>query len=280
MDDQTPPDAEREAELDALRKFIDDRSRMLVITGAGISTDSGIGDYRDNAGRWKRPRPVSHQDFMASHHWRQRYWGRSQLGYHAFWRAQPNVAHRALARLEGAGKMTALVTQNVDRLHQRAQHRAVIDLHGRLDQVICMDCGGISPRAAVQEWLEAKNPQIQERSFALAPDGDADLEIDFSEIQVPNCEGCGGVLKPHVVFFGDSVDKSLVEEIMTAVEESDGLLVIGSSLMVFSSFRFVRHAHQCAVPIAALNQGATRADELMSLKVARSAKVLERLIPE
>ena len=280
MDDQTSPDAEREAELDALRKFIDDRSRMLVITGAGISTDSGIGDYRDSAGRWKRPRPVSHQDFMASHHWRQRYWGRSQLGYPAFWRAQPNVAHRALARLEGAGKMTALVTQNVDRLHQRAQHRAVIDLHGRLDQVICMDCGGISPRAAVQEWLEAKNPQIQERSFALAPDGDADLEIDFSEIQVPNCEGCGGVLKPHVVFFGDSVDKSLVEEIMTAVEESDGLLVIGSSLMVFSSFRFVRRAHQCAVPIAALNKGATRADELMSLKVARSAKVLERLIPE
>lgn len=253
---------------------------MLVITGAGISTDSGIGDYRDSAGRWKRPRPVSHQDFMASHHWRQRYWGRSQLGYPAFWRAQPNVAHRALARLEGACKMTALVTQNVDRLHQRAQHQAVIDLHGRLDQVICMDCGGISPRAAVQEWLEAKNPQIQERSFALAPDGDADLEIDFSEIQVPNCEGCGGVLKPHVVFFGDSVDKRLVEEIMTAVEESDGLLVIGSSLMVFSSFRFVRHAHQCAVPIAALNQGATRADELMSLKVARSAKVLERLIPE
>jgi NAD-dependent SIR2 family protein deacetylase len=280
MNNQISPDAKRDAELNVLAKFIADRERLLVITGAGISTDSGIGDYRDEAGQWKRPRPVSHQDFMASHRWRQRYWGRSQLGYPAFLRAQPNSAHRALARLETTGRMSALVTQNVDRLHQRAGHQSVIDLHGRLDQVICMECGSVSPRAAVQKWLETKNPQLQAQSFELAPDGDADLELDFSDVQVPDCEGCGGVLKPHVVFFGDSVEKTLVEEIMTTVAQSDGLLVVGSSLMVFSSFRFVRHAHQCAIPIAALNQGATRADELFLLKVARSSEALERLIPE
>ena len=211
--------------------------------------------------------------------------GVSVTGAEANWgipllRAQPNSAHRALARLETTGRMSALVTQNVDRLHQRAGHQSVIDLHGRLDQVICMECGSVSPRAAVQKWLENKNPQLQAQSFELAPDGDADLELDFSDVQVPDCEGCGGVLKPHVVFFGDSVEKTLVEEIMTTVAQSDGLLVVGSSLMVFSSFRFVRHAHQCAIPIAALNQGATRADELFLLKVARSSEALERLIPE
>lgn len=279
MDDQTPPESGPDAELETLGKFIQERDRLLVITGAGISTDSGIGDYRDMAGRWKRPRPVSHQDFMASHQWRQRYWGRSQLGYPAFLRAQPNAAHRALARLERAGQMSTLITQNVDRLHQRAQHNKVIDLHGRLDKVICMGCGSVSPRAAIQDWLEANNPQLQAHSFESGPDGDADLEVDFSEVQVPDCEHCGGVLKPRVVFFGDSVEKVLVEKLMDKVAQADGVLVVGSSLMVFSSFRFVRHGHQLAVPIAALNQGATRADDLYCLKVERSCRVLDRLIP-
>ena len=268
-----------DAELRTLGNFIHKRKKLLVITGAGISTDSGIGDYRDGAGQWKRPRPVSHQDFMANHQWRQRYWGRSQLGYPAFMSAQPNVAHHALARLEQTGRVSALVTQNVDRLHQRARHSEVIDLHGRLDQVICMGCDRISPRSGIQDWLEAKNPQLSAQFFKLAPDGDADVEVDFSSVHVPDCASCGGVLKPNVVFFGDSVKKKLVEEIMAKVAQSDGLLVVGSSLMVFSSFRFVRYAHQCAVPIAALNRGKTRADDLFTLKVARSSNVLERLIP-
>lgn len=271
--------ASTEAELIALGEFIRERRRLLVITGAGISTDSGIGDYRDTDGQWKRPKPVSHQDFMTHHHWRQRYWARSQLGYPAFLGAEPNAAHYALARLEQAGRISALVTQNVDRLHQRAQHQQVVDLHGRLDQVICMSCQRLSPREAIQEWLEARNPQLQSQVVEMAPDGDADLEIDFSDIQVPDCDGCGGVLKPNVVFFGDSVDKGLVEALMTRVTESDGVLVVGSSLMVFSSFRFVRHAHQNVIPIAALNKGATRADDLFTLKVEQSSQVLDQLIP-
>lgn len=266
-------------EQQALSEFLRQRDRLLVITGAGISTDSGIGDYRDRAGQWKRPRPVSHQNFMASHEWRQRYWARSQLGYPAFLQAQPNSAHHALVRLQRAGKMTGLVTQNVDRLHQRAQHQGVIDLHGRLDQVICMSCAAISSRDHVQQWLEAHNTELASQAFALAPDGDADVEMDFSQIHVPSCEACGGILKPHVVFFGDSVQRSLVAEIMAQVEASDGVLVVGSSLMVFSSFRFVRHAHQCGIPIAALNRGATRADELFALKVEQPSNLLADLIP-
>ena len=284
MQDQTPAAMNAEdlrqqaADLALLQAFIQERQNLLVITGAGISTASGIGDYRDGAGQWKRQRPVSHQDFMAYFSWRQRYWGRSQLGYPSFLKAEPNCAHRALARLEQAGKVSGLVTQNVDRLHQRAGHRQVVDLHGRLDQVICMDCGEIESRNAIQVWLEAHNPQLQTQSFAPAPDGDADLEIDFSQLAVPSCSKCSGILKPHVVFFGDSVDRGIVDSIISQVEAADGMLVVGSSLMVFSSFRFVRHAHANGVPIAALNRGVTRADDLFALKVKASCNELDSII--
>jgi NAD-dependent SIR2 family protein deacetylase len=251
----------------------------LVITGAGISTVSGIGDYRDQAGNWKRPQPVSHQDFLASHVWRQRYWARSQLGYPSFLAAQPNGAHHALVRMEQAGQLCGLVTQNVDRLHQQAGHQNVVDLHGRLDQVICIDCRMLVGRDIVQEWLEAQNPQLQSQTFSPAPDGDADVIADFSAIEVPSCDQCGGILKPHVVFFGDSVDRGVVDHIREQVDSADGVLVIGSSLMVFSSYRFVRQAHARGIPIAALNQGVTRADELITLKVNESSTVLDTLVP-
>ena len=264
--------------LEPLKNFIHERENLLVVTGAGVSTGSGIGDYRDRDGQWKRPRPVSHQDFISSHYWRQRYWGRSQLGYPSFLLAAPNRAHRALARLERQGQLCGLVTQNVDRLHQQAGHREVVDLHGRLDQVICMDCGVIVPRLDVQTWLEARNPQLQNQSFQPAPDGDADMEMDFSSVDVPHCSACGGILKPHVVFYGDSVERRIVDDINSRVENADGVLVVGSSLMVFSSYRFVRHAHASGVPVAALNQGVTRADDLFALKVEEHADRLDAII--
>ena len=268
-----------QSNLAALKTFMQQRENLLVITGAGISTVSGIGDYRDPAGNWKRPQPVTHQDFLASRAWRQRYWARSQLGYPSFLSAQPNSAHDALVRMEQANQLCGLVTQNVDRLHQQAGHQNVVDLHGRLDQVICIDCQTLVGRDVVQEWLEAQNPQLQSQAFSPAPDGDADVLTDFSAIEVPSCDHCGGILKPHVVFFGDSVDRDVVDHIRCQVDSADGVLVVGSSLMVFSSFRFVRQAHARGLPIAALNQGVTRADELFTLKVNESSTALDALIP-
>ena len=265
-------------DFERLQRFILTRNNMLVITGAGISTASGIGDYRNQAGQWKRPKPVTHQDFMGHLSWRQRYWARSQLGYPSFLQAAPNRAHRALARLECQGQLCGLVTQNVDRLHQRAGHQEVVDLHGRLDQVICMDCGVIVPRRDVQAWLEERNPHLQNRSFEPAPDGDADMEMDFSSVEVPHCSACGGILKPHVVFYGDSVERSIVNVINSKVEGADGVLVVGSSLMVFSSYRFIRHAHASGVPVAALNQGVTRADDMFTLKVEAPADWLDTMV--
>ena len=265
-------------DFERLQRFILTRNNMLVITGAGISTASGIGDYRNQAGQWKRPKPVTHQDFMGHLSWRQRYWARSQLGYPSFLQAAPNRAHRALARLECQGQLCGLVTQNVDRLHQQAGHQEVVDLHGRLDQVICMDCGVIVPRRDVQAWLEERNPHLQNQSFEPAPDGDADMEMDFSSVEVPHCSACGGILKPHVVFYGDSVERSIVNVINSKVEDADGVLVVGSSLMVFSSYRFIRHAHASGVPVAALNQGVTRADDMFTLKVEAPADWLDAMV--
>ena len=274
--DMNTPNAQ--SKLAALKTFIRQRENLLVITGAGISTASGIGDYRDQAGNWKRAQPVSHQDFLASYAWRQRYWARSQLGYPSFMAAQPNSAHQALVRMEQAGQLCGLVTQNVDRLHQRAGHQNVVDLHGRLDQVICIDCRALVDRDDIQVWLDAKNPWLGSQSFSTAPDGDADVLTDFSAVEVPSCDYCGGILKPHVVFFGDSVDRHVVDRIMGQVDQADGILVVGTSLMVFSSFRFVRQAHARGVPVAALNQGVTRADELITLKVNEPCMALDGLV--
>ncbi len=251
-----------------LADFIHRARRLFVLTGAGCSTDSGIPDYRDADGQWKRTPPVNFQDFMALPATRQRYWARSLLGWPRFGQALPNGTHAALAALEDRGQMEVLLTQNVDCLHQRAGSRAVIDLHGRLDQVRCMGCGARSPREDFQSTLLARNPDWAQLDAAQAPDGDADLEgVDFGSFNVPACPHCGGILKPDVVFFGENVPRERVAAVHDHLGRADAVLVVGSSLMVYSGFRFVQTAAKAGLPVAALNLGRTRADHLLTLKV-------------
>lgn len=242
--------------------------RLVVLTGAGCSTESGIPDYRDAAGNWKRKPPVQQREFVGSHAARQRYWARSLLGWRFFSKARPNAAHQALARLEAAGRLYHLITQNVDGLHQQAGSRAVTDLHGRLDEVQCLGCGARTQRSAMQDELETRNPEWLALSAGRAPDGDADLEgQDFSRFEVPACATCGGVLKPAVVFFGDSIPAADTQRALAAVQQADALLVVGSSLMVWSGFRLARAAAELGIPVAAVNLGQTRADHLLQFKV-------------
>ncbi len=265
----------------ALTDFIHRHPRLLVLTGAGISTDSGIPDYRDSNGDWKRKQPVQHPDFMRCEHTRKRYWGRSLVGWPVMRDARPNAAHDALAQLEQLGHIDLLVTQNVDGLHQRAGSEKVIDLHGRSDRVICMSCDFSCSRDEVHHRSADLNPAFTSFSAETAPDGDADLEVDFSDFRIPDCPHCGGILKPDVVFFGDNVPKQRVTDALDALQQADGLLVIGSSLMVYSGFRFCRRAKEWSKPIAALTLGRTRADELLSLKLsAPITPVLKSTIQE
>ncbi|MBM4203558.1 MAG: NAD-dependent protein deacetylase [Gammaproteobacteria bacterium] len=265
-----------------LFSFIAERRRLVIITGAGISTPSGIGDYRDRNGEWKRAAPIQHDAFVRSHATRQRYWARSFHGWRSFIRATPNPAHRALANPQLQSRTVGVITQNVDRLHQTAGQSAVIDLHGRLDRVVCLGCRAITARSALQDRLAASNPWLGDAQFTAAPDGDADLLLTpqaIEGVQVPVCEICGGILKPDVVFYGDSVPRVVVDTAYGWVDESDGILIIGTSLMVFSSFRFCRHAYARGIPLAVLNQGLTRADDLVTLRLdARCEEVLPALV--
>jgi NAD-dependent SIR2 family protein deacetylase len=264
-----------------LRDFLDRHERLLVLTGAGCSTGSGIPDYRDADGRWKRAaRPVTLQDFLASAQVRKRYWARSLVGFRRMSAARPNDAHRSLAMLEAQGRIERLVTQNVDGLHQAAGSRNVIDLHGRVDVVRCLGCEARLPRTRLQHELLRRNPTFAGLDALEAPDGDADLAaVDFASFDVPACESCGGLLKPDVVFFGESVPRERVAAAMTAVERADAMLVVGSSLMVFSGFRFARAMAAAGKPIAAVNLGKTRADDLLTLKVdERCADALSFLL--
>jgi len=251
-----------------LHDFIDAHPRLFVLTGAGISTDSGIPDYRDRAGQWKRTPPVTYQAFMHELATRQRYWARSLVGWRRFGRAEPNATHHALVALEQRGQVELLVTQNVDRLHQRAGSERVIDLHGRLDQVRCMACEGRQPREAFQHELVARNPDFAALDATDAPDGDADLDgHDFGRFDVPPCPACGGIMKPDVVFFGENVPRDRVASAVDACQAADAVLVVGSSLMVFSGYRFVAAAARAGKPIATVNLGVTRADPLVTLKI-------------
>ena len=256
---------------DSLEVFIERHPRLFILTGAGCSTESGIPDYRDHKGDWKRKPPVMYASFMSEAHTRARYWARSLIGWPYFQAARPNDAHRALVALEQQGKIELLATQNVDRLHQLAGSHETVDLHGRLDQVRCMSCTRRVPRAPLQLALQQLNPRWCGLTAGNAPDGDADLEaMDFSDFVVPGCDHCGGILKPDVVFFGETVPPARVTRCMQALHRADALLVLGSSLMVYSGYRFAQSAFAAGLPIAAVNFGITRADELLTLKVQQS----------
>ena len=243
--------------------------RVAVLTGAGISTDSGIPDYR---GPDSPPaNPMTIRQFTSSRDYRRRYWARNHLGWRHMAATQPNAGHRALADLERAGVVTGIITQNVDLLHTRAGSRMVINLHGTYAQVVCLDCDHTMTRAALAEKLEAANPGFAERAgrvggLAVAPDADA-VVADTESFEFIDCPECGGMLKPDIVYFGESVAKEVVEQSYSLVDDSEALLVAGSSLTVFSGYRFVRHAAAKGTPVAIVNRGPTRGDDLATVKV-------------
>jgi NAD-dependent SIR2 family protein deacetylase len=266
--------------LTDLHDFARRYPRWFVLTGAGVSTDSGIPGYRDDAGQWQRKPPVTVQEFLRSETARKRYWARSMTGWPMLARAHPNAAHLALVHLESARQLQMLVTQNVDGLHQRAGSAGVVELHGNVGRVICLDCGADHSREALQRTLEADNPEFIAAAATLAPDGDADREPHGLEaFQVPGCTRCGGTLKPDVVFFGEGVPRDRVDAAMRGLEQADAMLVVGSSLMVYSGYRFCERAARTGKPIAAINRGRTRADHLFALKVEQScAEALASLV--
>ncbi|WP_328358282.1 NAD-dependent protein deacetylase [Mycobacterium sp. NBC_00419] len=243
--------------------------RIAVLTGAGLSTDSGIPDYR---GPDSPPaNPMTIRQFTSSREYRQRYWARNHLGWRHMAQTLPNAGHRALAALERAGVVTGVITQNVDLLHTKAGSRNVINLHGTYAQVVCLDCGHTMSRAALAEQLEAANPGFTERAervggLAVAPDADAVVD-DTESFHFVDCPACAGMLKPDIVYFGESVSKDVVAQAYSMVDDSDALLVAGSSLTVFSGYRFVRHAAALGMPVAIVNRGATRGDDLATVKV-------------
>jgi NAD-dependent deacetylase sirtuin 4 len=272
-----------------LQTLVKQSTRLVVLTGAGCSTESGIPDYRSPGGAWTRHKPIQYGAFVRSAEVRRFYWARSFRGWPRFEAARPNDAHRALAELEARGKVHQLITQNVDDLHQEAGSRAVVQLHGRNRLVVCLDCRSEFPRAEIQQRLADANAEwlahapwhaVRADEADFAPDGDADVAADVvGGFRVVECERCGGVLKPAVVFFGESVPREKVDLAMQRVDEADALLVAGSSLTVWSGYRFVRRAHERAIPIAIVNIGPTRGDELATVKVEeRVGAVLRRLV--
>jgi NAD-dependent SIR2 family protein deacetylase len=259
----------RVASPDSLVEFVERHPRLFVLTGAGCSTDSGIPDYRDAAGEWKRRPPIMYQQFVGNERARKRYWARSLVGFRRMAHARPNDAHLSLARLERGGRIVQLVTQNVDGLHQAAGSRNVLDLHGRIDTVRCLNCERRSSRQQLQLELERRNADFAALDAVEAPDGDADLDdAAFETFDVPACDVCGGLLKPDVVFFGENVPAERVQRAMAAIEVSDAMLVVGSSLMIYSGYRFAAAAADAGKPIAAINLGRTRADDILTLKIS------------
>ena len=224
------------------------------------------------------PPPMQARQFLAEPAARARYWARSMLGWPRIAAARPNDAHRALATLERSNALTGVITQNVDGLHQAAGSLRVVELHGALARVRCLDCGAHEPRKSLQERLHAENPGWDAHSAPLAPDGDADLEAALSTFRIPPCLDCGGVLKPDVVFFGENVSRPVVDAAWSLFDEADALLVVGSSLTVYSGFRFVRRAAERGIPVAIVNIGPTRGDEHAAVRIdARLGDLLPRL---
>lgn len=257
--------------------------RVLVLTGAGISTDSGIPDYRGPSGRRRHSAPMTYERFTGSAEERREYWARSHLGWQRVTSARPNVSHHAVAALERVGLLSGLVTQNVDGLHSTAGSHDVIDLHGRLDAVVCLGCSLRRSRFEIALRLDVVNPGFREAAVAVGgtvrPDGDVALPRATSAgFVVVDCRRCGGILKPDVVFFGEAVPKDRFRRALAVLEESSALLVLGSSLTVGSGYRFVTAAVRAGVPVAIVNRGATRGDHHATVKVdAGLADVVPRL---
>lgn len=268
------------ATLEEFRAFLARRENVLVLTGAGCSTESGIPDYRGPDGVWRHRRPMLFGEFLRSEESRRHYWARSFRGWRSFDAARSNEGHRAIAGFESAGRMSHLVTQNVDGLHQEGGSARVLELHGSNRWVRCLGCTDRTPREEMQAGMAELNPGFDYDPIEIRADGDAVLERELTrDFHVPSCQRCGGILKPDVVFFGESVPRERVDLAMDRLRESDLLLVVGSSLAVWSGFRFARAAAERAIPIAILNLGWTRADSIATLRLEAScAAALPRVL--
>ncbi|TDT42225.1 NAD-dependent SIR2 family protein deacetylase [Streptomyces sp. BK208] len=262
--DLPPGTTDLEPVADALRA-----RGVLVLSGAGISTESGIPDYRGEGGSLSRHTPMTYQDFTGSPEARRRYWARSHLGWRTFGRARPNAGHRSVAAFGRSGLLTGVITQNVDGLHQVAGSEGVVELHGSLDRVVCLSCGTFSPRRELARRLEEANAGFAPVAAGINPDGDADLtDEQVGDFRVLPCTNCGGILKPDVVFFGENVPPSRVEHCRELVRTASSLLVLGSSLTVMSGLRFVRQAAEAGKPVVIVNRDATRGDRLAVTRIA------------
>jgi len=260
-----------------LAAFLEQYPRALVLTGAGLSTASGIPDYRDRDGVRRGRVPIQGPEFRRDPAVQRRYWARSMVGWRMMSGAAPNAGHRALAALGEDNRIGSILTQNVDGLHTQAGSRDVLELHGNIHHVTCLGCGTNFTRAALQVQLEADNPGLRQVLAQPLPDGDAEIDPDaVTEFTAPECVHCGGMLMPDVVFFGDNVPAARTAAALARMEAADSLVVVGSSLMVYSGFRFCRLAEAAGKPIAALNLGRTRADDMLTLKIEASA---ERVLP-
>ncbi len=273
----------QDLQIEQLASFLARPEPLLVLTGAGISTASGIPEYRDENGNWKHAKPVQYREFMDSDFIYRRYWARSSVGWRTMGSAHPNPAHDALVTLELAGRLDSLITQNVDRLHERAGSSNVINLHGQLGTVSCQSCGDAHERDELQarireqnlDWLGNHEAQREYNLANRKPDGDVELQDDaYAGFQPPWCDKCGGRLKPDVVFFGETIPRDTIMATLNAQEKAKRLLVIGSSLIVFSGFRIARDFHTRGLPLVILNKGVTRADDLATLTLTDDASTL------
>lgn len=268
--------------LNQMQEFIDSTSKLFVLTGAGISTESGIPDYRsEGVGLYATStrRPVQYVHFMRSSKARQSYWARNYIGWPRFSSFKPNISHLTLAEWERRGKVHCIVTQNVDNLHQKAGSRRVHELHGTAFSVICTTCSQTVTRHSFQTRLREDNQHMSAHSLEIRPDGDVELtEEEVNNFKVPSCEQCGGILKPDIVFFGDNVPISRVNKVRQELASCDGLLILGSSLFVYSGYRFILQAAESGIRMSAINIGPTRSDKHLSFRVdARCGEVLPRL---
>ena len=265
--------------LELLISELKGKNKIWILTGAGISAPSGIPTYRDDNGDWKSANPIQHNDFINHESYRQRYWARSMVGWKLTGKAKPNATHDAIRTLQKAGRVSQIVTQNVDGLHNIVGTKDVIDLHGRLSEIKCLSCEEVSKRSDYQPRLVEINPVLDDYKASIRPDGDANVEgFDMARICIPPCMNCGGVLMPNVVFFGGVVPSARVEKAFSTLAESDCILVIGSSLKVFSGFRFPRWASQNNLPMYAVNQGEMRGKELFDTILAQPCEEVMPII--